>query len=111
MIEHKKVLCLGNNTSNTDTLVKEYTSKYNLINRGLITDPTIEIHNGFYHTSLADIQQHDFLSLLKKFDAMVILNQPQETYDNIELYTATKNLVFLLRNRSNIYDGLEKFND
>lgn len=108
MIEHKKVLCLGSNTLNTDTLIKEYTFKHNLINHGLITDPTIEIQDGFYHTSLADIHQDDIIPLTKKFDAVVILNQPRETYDNIELYVSTKNLIFLLNNRSNVYNGLER---
>ncbi len=57
-----KTLCLGNNHSHTD----EMTSALGL-NHGLITDASIELQDGYYHTSVVDLSVGEILDLAKRF--------------------------------------------
>ena len=54
---NKKILCLGNNSQDTDTRVTFLSEQSNTKNHGLITDinqPRIGF--GYYHTSIYDME-------------------------------------------------------
>jgi hypothetical protein len=103
MLNNKRVLCLGNTSNDTEVLTSLYAKKHNSVNHGLIVSVDVEINAvGFYHTTLGDIQAEEILSLVKKFDAVVILNQPIETYNNSDLYRMTKQTAILIKNVAGI---------
>jgi hypothetical protein len=65
----KKILCLGNNTVDTDIKVSELSEANNTKNFGLIVDTNITIlHPGYYHTSIYDLEIGKILELIKSFD-------------------------------------------
>ena len=90
MIE-KFVICVGNNSRNTDELTTEYARSKSSVNRGLVTDEkTLITEPGVYHTSFSDVNNvTDFLSLLKKFDAIVFFQQSKDSYADPYEYVQT----------------------
>jgi hypothetical protein len=84
-----KILCLGNNSSDTDVQAHEIATKHSLINRGLITSLSALTVDGVYHTSLADISGPDLFSICEAVDRLIVLNQPIEQWDDPELFLLT----------------------
>ena len=64
-----KILCLGNNLENTDKFVSILAKKSGVANNGLVEshlfEPTSE---GYYHTSLVDVNLGGITALASKFD-------------------------------------------
>ena len=74
---NKKILCIGNETSSTDLLVSNLANLNNTINYGLISDQNfIPINNGFYHTTILDLVISDLITVSKRFDQVMLLDQP-----------------------------------
>ena len=54
---NKKILCLGNNTVDTNIKISELSKSNNTKNFGLIVDSNITIsHPWYYHTSIYDLE-------------------------------------------------------
>jgi len=86
MLKNKCILCLGNNTEDTDQLTSVLSGSAGVTNYGIISElDGIDVdvfapEAGYYHTSYYDIQFGNLVRLLDKFDEIVILDQPIESY-------------------------------
>ncbi len=91
---NKKILCLGNNSQDTDTRVTILSEQSNTKNHGLITDinqPRIGF--GYYHTSIYDLSFSGILELIKNFDQLIFLDQPKEEWSHSDAFYQTVQLV------------------
>jgi len=76
-----KILCLGNNSYDTDNLVSLMAKEDNSTNHGLITDHSfIPVQPGYYHTTTVDIPVGTHVSLGKRFDKVILLDQPADQF-------------------------------
>ncbi|MDC1281538.1 twitch domain-containing radical SAM protein [Methylophilaceae bacterium] len=74
---NQKILCLGTNDSSTDQEVTERANTYKTTNHGLITDPYfIPTKIGYYHTTTVDLPAGTAIELGKRFDKVILLDQP-----------------------------------
>ena len=89
-----KVLCLGNNHRHTDKLTSQLG-----INHGLITDTSIVLESGYYHTSVLDLSQSEIIQLSKRFDRVIILDQPMEQWNHPHEFTKTQEIAKLIGNK------------
>jgi len=84
--ENKTIVCLGNNTIDTDTHVRALALKHNIIYRGLLTD-VIPLDIGIYQTSLYDVHLGMLLDLSISIDTLIILDQAVESFiDSYDFY-------------------------
>lgn len=91
----KKILVIGNETADTNIKVSELAVESNTINHGLITDPTLEITvPGYYHTSVSDLSSGDIAQMSNKFDNVILLDQPKESFSHFKAYLTTIRLMF-----------------
>lgn len=74
-----KILCLGNNSVDTDTQTTKLATSVNSINHGLITE-IIDPLDGYYHTSILDMSFTDILELSLKFNKVIVLDQPKDQW-------------------------------
>lgn len=79
MQSNKKILCLGNNTEDTDILARKFSYNNNVDYHGLITN-LIDMHPGCYQTSFYDIPYGDLIELITRVDALIILDQTKDSY-------------------------------
>lgn len=76
-----KILCIGNETADTDICVNKLATQNRLVNHGMITDPQQDIEQpGYYHTSVVDVTPGDIVHLADKFDTVIMLDQSKESY-------------------------------
>lgn len=79
----KKVLCLGNNDQDTDTLTSKLALQHCTTNYGLISDATfLPAHAGYWHTSILDLNFGAILDIAKHFDLVILLDQPQSQWSH-----------------------------
>ena len=89
-----KVLCLGNNHSSTDEMTSALGS-----NNGLVTDASIELQDGYYHTSVLDLSRSEILDLAKQFDSVVVLDQPVEFWNHPTEFHKTQEIALQIGNK------------
>ena len=97
-----KILCLGNNTKDTDiktcNLAKTNLSKCH----GLLSEldgPSLTItQDGWYHSSVYDIEYSRLVELATEFNSVIMLNQPKEQYSHPDAFYKTVKLVENLPN-------------
>lgn len=78
---NKKVLCLGNNHTDTDDRTFELAQKDLTVNHGLVTDASfVPTAPGYYHTTILDLSFGNILALARHFDTIVFFDQPQESW-------------------------------
>lgn len=88
-----KILCLGNNSRQTDELVSKLAKVKNQTNYGLITSIDIELNSGYYHTSIFDLSKDQIIQVSSKFDLVLVLDQPIETWDHPNSFYLTWDLL------------------
>lgn len=77
----KKILCLGNNTQDTDHKVNDLATSVNATNFGIISDANfVPAFAGYYHTTILDLTFGNIVNIAKYFDNIVMLDQPQEEW-------------------------------
>lgn len=92
--KNSAVLFLGNNDESTDHQVTELANHYQSVNRGLITDPEFTpVEPGYFHTTVVDIPIGQLKKLAQKFDAIVMLDQPQSQWSHWKCLLATFKLM------------------
>ena len=89
-----KTLCLGKNHSYTD----EMTSALGL-NHGLITNTSIDLQDGYYHTSVVDLPPGEIVDLARRFDSVVVLDQPIELWNHPTEFHQTQEIASQLGNK------------
>jgi hypothetical protein len=99
----EKVLCLGDNSSAdawahklTESLAKENGHIF----RGQITDANYKTTDfGYYHTGIVSLNEKEILKLCKKFDKIILLDQPIEKFSHTHIFTSTWKLLKYLKEK------------
>lgn len=84
-----KILCLGNNTSDTDEKASRLAIELGTVNLGLISTVDIQPLLGLYHTSIYDLNLAQILELVEKFDKLILLDQPINQWSHPEAFYLT----------------------
>lgn len=81
-----RVLCVGNNTEDTDTKTRKLAANANIVCYGLLSELDGDIpalkNEGYYHTSVYDLEKSKLLDLARNFDHVIVLDQPKECYSH-----------------------------
>jgi sulfatase maturation enzyme AslB (radical SAM superfamily) len=92
-----KILALGNNCEDTDVCVEKLANSAGSKNHGLITDwlycPT---EPGYYHTSIVDMPAGTLIKFAKKFDQVIMLDQPKEKWSHWKCLLGTYRVMLQL---------------
>ena len=102
----KKILCVGNETVDTDNIVSALAIKNATKNHGLISDkdfyPSLL---GYYHTSLADLPAGSIvIKLAEHFDAIIMLDQDIDSYPHWKSFVNTFRMMIDLEEQGYITD-------
>lgn len=90
-----KILCLGNNTEDTDVQTRKLAHNHGLECHGLLSDLDGVVNDsnidkpGYYHSSVFDIEYGKLLELGKQFSQVIVLNQLKEQYSHPNAYYET----------------------
>ena len=94
MTNDRKVLCLGNETTDTDLLTTHLASLVKSQNHGIITDQEfVPNHAGYYHTSVLDLNEGHIRNISKHFDLVIWLDQPQSSYPHHKTFLRVFRLI------------------
>jgi sulfatase maturation enzyme AslB (radical SAM superfamily) len=94
---NKKILCLGTNSSITDTQVSKLASLDQTVNYGLISDTTfVPTDPGYYHTSIVDTFAGGIVKLAKHFDQIKMLDQHYEEWSHWKILLSTYKIMIEL---------------
>lgn len=97
-----RILCLGNNTVDTDQKTRQLAKENSSLCHGLLSqlDGTIPdcLQDGWYHSSVYDIEYGQLINLATKFDSVIMLNQPKEQYSHADSFYLTVKLIKMLHN-------------
>ena len=83
-----KILCLGNNTEDTDLQTRALAKQAQMSCHGLLSeiDQLFESldysKDGYYHTSVVDIQPGHLKELMTYFDKVIMLDQPIDQWNH-----------------------------
>jgi pyruvate-formate lyase-activating enzyme len=95
----KKILCLGNNTEDTDIRTRELSEHAGLVCHGLLSELenplSLWSHSlpGYYHTSIYDIEFGNLVKLMDAFDEVLVLDQPAEEWSHPDGFYRTLQVV------------------
>lgn len=78
MQKFNTILCIGNNTEDTDIRCRLVASNYSTEFKGFTKRLVTE--NGCYHTSFYDMEYGDLEELANSVDLVILLDQPLDTY-------------------------------
>jgi pyruvate-formate lyase-activating enzyme len=94
----KKILCIGNETEQSDQIVTIIATDAYSTNHGLISSSDfVPIFTGYYHTSLADVPAGAIAQqLAKKFDRIIMLDQDVDQYPHFKSFVNTFRLMLEL---------------
>ena len=97
-----KILCLGNNTEDTDVKTCDLAKVNSTVCHGLLSELDGAIvsiaQEGWYHSSVYDIEYGRLEELSSKFDSVIMLAQPKEQYSHPDAFYKTVRLVKNLPN-------------
>ncbi len=94
---NQKILCIGSETSETDSLVSELAKNNNSTNHGLISDSNFKPEEvGYYHTTVVDLTPGSIAKMANLFDTIVMLDQPKESYLHYKTIVTTVRLMIFL---------------
>lgn len=102
MPNNKTVLCLGNNTEDTDIRTKNIARNVSAIYHGLLTTTPLEILAGYYQTSFYDIDYAELLLICESMDEIIFLDQEKQSYPDEYGYFKTISLLKLISNQQKV---------
>ena len=95
MTFNQKILCVGNETGDTELRVFLLSMLQYTVTHGSITDPLfVPILPGYYHTTLADLQPGGVAHIANNFDEIIMLDQPMESYAHWKSFVGTFRLMY-----------------
>lgn len=90
----QKILCIGNETVDTDNICSKLSSDNGTINHGLISLPDfVPELPGYYHTTVVDLNEGQIFKISKHFNSIVWLDQPQDLYPHWRTFLRTFRLL------------------
>jgi hypothetical protein len=102
-----RTLCIGNQTYDTDDRTTKLARENNSINHGLITNANIVTDSdGYWHTSLADVEYSVMLQLAQKFDSVYFFDQDGKSDKTLKLYQELEPLVPVICERADMFDHI-----
>lgn len=114
---NKKILCIGNNSQDTDDRVSQLAKDNNTVNHGLIsTDDFIASSLGYYQTTVVDLPTGAIVILAPQFDKVILLDQPRDVWSHWKILLSSYKLLTILeklglcveyKNNQNIQSYLE----
>jgi pyruvate-formate lyase-activating enzyme len=90
-----KVLCLGNNTQDTDTVTRTLAAESSSQCHGLLSEIDRPLLSqdyqapGYYHSSIYDIEFGRLIDIGNEFDMMIMLDQPVEEWSHPDAFYNT----------------------
>ena len=102
------ILCLGNNTEDTDVKTRSLAAAALTQCHGLLSDldGTVTVDSiqdaGYYHTSVYDIEYGKLMDLADHFDTVIVLDQPRDQYSHPDAFYKTIRLARELRSRTQV---------
>jgi len=102
-----KVLCLGNNTDDTDSRARDLCDSDF---RGLLSElhaplsPKDYELPGWYHSSVYDIEVGRLIKLAESFDLVLMLDQPVESWSHPDAFNNTVRLIKRLGSKAKCID-------
>jgi sulfatase maturation enzyme AslB (radical SAM superfamily) len=92
-----KILCLGNNTEDTDAKTRKLASNSLAECHGLLSEldgqPLDTTQLGWYHSSVYDIEYRVLVKLAAEFDSVIMLDQPKKQYSHPDAFYKTVSLI------------------
>ncbi len=90
-----KILCLGNNTEDTDVKTIALALSESVVCHGLLSDLDSEVTlasismSGYYHTSVYDMEYGKLFKFAQQFNKVIVLDQPKEQYSHSDAFLKT----------------------
>ena len=106
----KKVLCLGNNTVDTDTKTQKIAVDAGMPCHGLLSELESQLsessyqQNGYYHSSVYDLEFGRLKVLCENFDLVIMLDQPKEQWAHANSFYLTVRLIKGLTTQTQFID-------
>ena len=96
------ILCIGNNSEDTDRITRELSASNGAQCHGLITGdfPWLINQHGYYHTSVFDLHPKHIKKIAARFDKIIMLDQLSESYSHPNGFLDTVQLIKELPNGS-----------
>ena len=94
-----KIICLGNNTEDSDSMAKTLAGHRQLAYRGLISDidQLFEINeirdNSVYHSTIFDCAFGRLIKICDQFDEVIMLDQPKASYGHPDSWLKTLQVI------------------
>lgn len=91
----KKLLCVGNNSTDTDQRAQKIAQERGLEYHGLLSDldSVVDLDSykqpGVYHTSIFDLEFGKMIAVANGFDLVIMLNQPKEQWTHPDAFYNT----------------------
>jgi pyruvate-formate lyase-activating enzyme len=98
-----KILCLGNNTEDTDIRTRDLARQDSKKCHGLLSDlggkVTLDSIDkpGYYHTSVYDMEYGKLFKFAQLFEKIIVLDQPKEQYSHPDAFFKTIQLANQLK--------------
>jgi uncharacterized Fe-S cluster-containing radical SAM superfamily protein len=95
----QKILCLGNNTEDTDVQARVLSAQDGSICHGLLSElgqplmPDYYSLPGYYHSSIYDIEFGKLILLMDDFDKVIVLDQPADQWSHPDGFYRTMQVV------------------
>jgi len=95
----QRILCVGNNTEDTDTKTRDIAEHYKLPCWGLLSElesplTSDQYHqDGYYHTSIYDLEFGRLQTLCNQFDLVIMLDQPKHEWSHPDAFYKTIKLL------------------
>jgi hypothetical protein len=90
-----KILCLGNNTENTDIRTRQLAKSVDKVCYGLLSELETSLKSvdyqlpGYYHSSIYDIEFGRLIDIGNEFDQVIMLDQPVEQWSHPDAFYNT----------------------
>lgn len=102
-----QILCIGNQTSDTDSRTTNLAKLENSINLGLVSSVNYSIMgDGYWHTSLADVEYSSMIEFAQKFDQVIFLDQQDINDQTYKLFQELQSVVSVVCERTGMFDHL-----
>lgn len=93
-----RILCIGNNTEDTDRRTRELAQSDNVACHGLISEleqrlpVDFSVKDGYYHSSIVDLAYYRIIALARFFDKIIVLDQAKTEFSHPDEFLNTMRL-------------------